>query len=403
MESIKNIFKIGKGPSSSHTMGPKKAAEIFRDKYPDAERFVVTLYGSLAATGRGHLTDTAIVEALKEIREETIVEIEWLPEVFLPQHSNGMRFKAYHKDGQELGEWTTFSIGGGDISDSGNRENEANETYPHSNMADILDWCRENGTTFWEYVEQYEDNDIYDYLREVWGVMTNAIKEGLEIEGVINGGLNLRRRASSYNIRAQSYQGSMQRRALTFAYALAVSEQNATGGTIVTAPTCGSCGVLPAVLYLDQQTKGFSDKKILYALATAGVIGTIVKRNASISGAEVGCQGEIGTACSMSAAAGAQLYGGSPTQIEYAASMGMEHFLGLTCDPINGLVQVPCIERNAFAAARAKDVIQYAIMSDGTHLVHFDVVIEAMKRTGHDIPNLYKETAEGGLASLLGK
>lgn len=402
MESIKEIFKIGKGPSSSHTMGPKKAAEIFRDKHSDIKAFSVTLYGSLAATGKGHLTDIAIVEAFQEKDKEIKVHIDWRPEVFLPEHSNGINFKALDNQGNEIDSWTTFSIGGGDISDSGKRDSIKN-IYPHDNMTDILDWCQKNGRTFWEYVEMYEESDLYDYLAEVWGVMKNSIHEGLDREGVLQGGLNVRRRASSYHIHAKSYQGTMQRRGLTFAYALAVSEQNASGGTIVTAPTCGSCGVLPAVLYLDQVAFDFSDRKILYALSTAGLIGNIIKQNASISGAEVGCQGEIGSACSMASAAGVQQFGGSVAQIEYAASIGMEHFLGLTCDPICGLVQIPCIERNAFAASRAKDAIQYALMSDGTHLVHFDTVIEAMKRTGHDLPNLYKETSGGGLAFLMRK
>lgn len=402
MESIKQIFKIGKGPSSSHTMGPKKAAEEFRDKHPEAVSFKVTLYGSLAATGKGHLTDQAIIEALKEKDMYVDVVIDWKPEIFLPEHSNGMNFKSFDNQGNQTGDWTTFSIGGGDISDTGKRTAEKH-IYPHTTMADILAWCQANGRTFWEYVEMYEESDLYDYLEEVWKIMTAAIKEGLDAEGVIQGGLNVRRRASSYYIHAQGYQGSMQRRGLTFAYALAVSEQNATGGTIVTAPTCGSCGVLPSVIYLDTNAFHFSKRKIFYALATAGLIGSLVKENASISGAEVGCQGEIGTACSMASAADVQLFGGSPAQIEYAASIGMEHFLGLTCDPICGLVQIPCIERNAFAAARAKDASQYALMSDGTHVVHFDTVVEAMKRTGHDLPNLYKETAGGGLAFLMGK
>ncbi len=400
MESIKEIFKIGKGPSSSHTMGPKKAAEMFLEKYPEASLFHVTLYGSLAATGKGHLTDVAIIEALKSSNKEPKIEIIWRPKEFLPQHPNGMKFEAFLSDEEKLGEWVTFSIGGGDISDTGEREKYKN-IYPHNKMKDLLKHCTKNGISFWEYVAQHEESDIWDYLIERWNVMENSIKEGLENEGVIQGGLKVRRRASSYYLRAQSYQGSMQRRGLTLAYALAVSEQNATGGTIVTAPTCGSCGVLPAVLYLFKNFYNFSDKKVLFALATAGIIGSMIKENASISGAEVGCQGEVGTACSMASGAAIQLFGGTARQIEYGAAMGMEHFLGLTCDPVCGLVQIPCIERNAFAAARAMDVTQYAIMSDGTHLVGFDTVIEAMKTTGHDLPNIYKETSGGGLAKLM--
>jgi L-serine deaminase len=270
-------------------------------------------------------------------------------------------------------------------------------------MKDILSWCINNGTTFWEYVKEYEESDIWDYLYEVWKVMKLSVERGLDNEGVLPGGLKLPRKASSFYTKAKGYQGSMQRRAMTFSFALAVSEENASGGEIVTAPTCGSCGVVPAVYYLNQKFYDFSDKKILRALATAGIIGNLIKTNASISGAEVGCQGEIGSACSMAAAGSVQLFGGTPMQIEYSASMGMEHFLGLTCDPVMGLVQIPCIERNAFAATRAVDANVYSLMSDGLHRVSFDNVVEAMKNTGHDLPNLYKETSTGGLAYLISK
>ena len=396
MESIKEIFKIGKGPSSSHTMGPRKAAMIFKERNPQAARFEVTLYGSLASTGRGHLTDVAI----EDVFGKENCTIHWRGNIFLPQHPNGMLFEAFAPDGIKIDHWTTFSIGGGDISDSGVRP-EKETIYPHHKMTDILNWCKNNGTTFWEYVQMHEESDIYDYLNEVWKVMKAAIENGLEEEGVLPGGLHLDRKASSFFIKAQGHQGSMQRRAMTFAFALAVAEENASGGTIVTAPTCGSCGVLPAVLHLDQKFYGFSDKRVLKAIATAGLIGTIIKTNASISGAEVGCQGEIGSACCMAAGASTQLFGGTPMQIEYAAAMGMEHFLGLTCDPVCGLVQIPCIERNAFAATRAVDANVYALMTDGNHRVCFDNVIEVMKRTGKDLPSLYKETAEGGLADVV--
>lgn len=393
MESIKEIFKIGKGPSSSHTMGPRKAAMEFLEKNPGAARFEVTLYGSLAATGKGHLTDEAILEVFGTDR----CKIHWRGNIFLPQHPNGLLFEAFSADNTLLDRRTTFSIGGGDISDSGKRLNKKT-IYPHKKMAEILKWCKENGTNFWEYVQMYEESDLYDYLAEVWRVMKEAVERGLDNEGVLPGGLGLTRKASSFNIKAKGHQGSMQRRALTFAYALAVAEENASGGTIVTAPTCGSCGVVPAVFYLNQKCYDFSDKRILRALATAGLIGNIIKTNASISGAEVGCQGEIGSACCMAAGASTQLFGGTPMQVEYAAAMGMEHFLGLTCDPVCGLVQIPCIERNAFAATRAVDANVYSLMTDGNHRVSFDTVIEVMKLTGKDLPSLYKETAEGGLA-----
>ncbi len=398
MESIKEIFKIGKGPSSSHTMGPRKAAMIFKERNPQATFFEVTLYGSLAATGKGHLTDVAI----EDVFGKENCKIIWKSNIFLPEHPNGILFEAFTPDKTRVDRWTTFSIGGGDISDTGERPHKAS-IYPHNKMADILEWCKENGTTFWEYVQLHEESDIYDYLAEVWRVMSEAVERGLEEEGVLPGGLHLARKASSFYLKAQGHQGSMQRRAMTFAFALAVAEENASGGTIVTAPTCGSCGVVPAVFYLNRKFYGFSDKRILKALATAGLIGTIIKTNASISGAEVGCQGEIGSACCMAAGASTQLFGGTPMQIEYAASMGMEHFLGLTCDPVCGLVQIPCIERNAFAATRAVDANVYALMTDGNHRVGFDNVIEVMKLTGKDLPSLYKETAEGGLAFQLKK
>ncbi len=401
MESIKNIFKIGKGPSSSHTMGPRNAATEFKQRNPDAKRFGVTLYGSLAATGVGHLTDVAILEVLGNEN----CKITWLPHVFLPQHPNGMYFEAFDAEDKVIDSWTIFSIGGGDLSETGERcDNKiVNNIYPHSTMDDILAWCKDNGTTFWEYVARYDDSDTNEYLYEVWRVMKAAVERGLDNEGVLPGGLKLGRKAASFYMKAKGFQGSMQRRAMTFSFALAVSEENASGGTIVTAPTCGSCGVIPAVFYLNQKFYDFNDKKIIKALATAGLIGNIIKTNASISGAEVGCQGEIGSACSMAAGASVQLFGGTPAQVEYAAAMGMEHFLGLTCDPVCGLVQIPCIERNAFAATRAVDANVFSLMSDGTHKVSFDKVIEVMKRTGHDIPSLYKETSEGGLAYMMSK
>ncbi len=401
MESIKEIFKIGKGPSSSHTMGPKKAAEMFLALCPGASSFVVTLYGSLAATGRGHLTDVALMETLDPDNTGRL-SIIWKSNEFLPQHPNALRLEAFDVNGDKILEKTYFSIGGGDVSETGKRE-KAKSIYPHSTMKDILGWCNDNNSYFWEYVAMYEDKDIWDFLAERWEVMKKAIASGLDHEGVLPGGLNVRRKAYSYYQHARSYQSTMQRRGMLFAYALAVSEENASGGTIVTAPTCGSCGVLPAVLYLIHKSYNVPENKIINAMATAGLVGSIIKANASISGAAVGCQGEIGSACAMACAAATRLFGGTPPQIECAASMGMEHFLGLTCDPVCGLVQIPCIERNAFAAARVMDVTQYSLMSDGSHIVSFDTVIEAMKQTGHDLPSLYKETSMGGLAYLLKK
>ena len=388
MKSLREIFRIGKGPSSSHTMGPQKAAQTYLKAHPDATRFHVTLYGSLAATGKGHMTDVAIKEVLEPVGP---VEIEWKPSVFLPFHPNGMR----------INDWVVYSVGGGALSEGDHPTGllpASPDVYGLHYLADIKGWCEDNGCAYWEYVDRCEKSDIWDYLREVWTAMQESVERGINHEGRLPGPLNLQRKASTYFVKAKGYKPNLQTRALVYAYALAVSEENASGGTIVTAPTCGSCGVMPGVLYHLATGHNFSEEKILHAIATAGLIGDIVKENASISGADVGCQGEVGVACAMASAAACQLFGGSPSQIEYAAEMGLEHHLGMTCDPVCGLVQIPCIERNAYAAARALDSNIYSAFTDGHHRVSFDHVVEVMKQTGHDLPSLYKETGEGGLA-----
>lgn len=397
MKSIKELYRIGTGPSSSHTMGPRKAAEIFLGRHPEAAAFKVILYGSLAATGKGHMTNVAITETLQPTAP---IEIIWEPKIFLPFHPNGMKFVSLNHEGKETDQWTVFSVGGGALAEEKDGDFSINtpDIYEMNRMTEILEWCEHTGKNYWEYVKECEDNDIWDYLLEVWKTMQDAIKRGLEQEGALPGPLNLRRKASTYYIRASGYRQSLQSRGLVFSYALAVSEENASGSVIVTAPTCGSCGVMPAVLYHLAKSREFSDTRILRALATAGLIGNIVKTNASISGAEAGCQAEVGVACSMASAAANQLFGGSPAQIEYAAEMGLEHHLGMTCDPVCGLVQIPCIERNAHAAARALDANLYSAFTDGMHRVSFDKVVEVMKETGNDLPSLYKETSEGGLA-----
>lgn len=394
MKSIKELYRIGTGPSSSHTMGPRRAAEMFQQRNPECKYFRVTLYGSLAATGKGHLTDVAIYDVLTPYGE---VELIWESSVFKPFHPNGMRFEAI-VNGNVVDDWTVYSVGGGALAEENSAPIENEDVYPHKRLTDILHWCTENGRTLWEYVELHEGRDIWEFLAEIWRVMREAVERGIETDGVIPGPLNLPRRAMRYNVRASGYKQSLQSRGLIFSYALAVSEENASGGRIVTAPTCGSSGVLPAVLYHLWKTREFSEMRICRALATAGLIGNIVKHNASISGAEVGCQGEVGVACAMAAAAANQLFGGTPAQIEYAAEMGLEHHLGMTCDPVCGLVQIPCIERNAYAAARALDANLYSMYTDGHHRVSFDRVVEVMKQTGHDLPSIYKETGEGGLA-----
>ena len=321
MESIKQIYRIGHGPSSSHTMGPMRAAQMFLDRNKEAARFNVTLYGSLAATGKGHMTDAAILEVLRPVAETTIV---WEPKVFLPFHPNGMLFEAFGANGEKMEAWTVYSIGGGTLANESFSELRNKQVYDMHTIREIQAWCEKTGHSYWEYVEQCEGPSIWDYLAEVWDVMQEAVHRGLEAEGILPGGLGIRRKASDYMIRAKGYGSSIKSRGMVYAYALAVSEENACGGKIVTAPTCGSCGVMPAVLYHLKATREFRDSRILRALATAGLFGNVVRTNASVSGAEVGCQGEVGVACAMAAGAASQLFGGTPAQIEYASEMGLE-------------------------------------------------------------------------------
>ena len=384
-------------------MGPFKAVTNYIENHPEAKSLHVTLYGSLAATGKGHLTDKAIEEAAANAGLEVV--IAWEPKENLPEHPNGMIVASVATDGSLSDNWTYYSVGGGDIKcmDIQLEDEDGDEVYEMSTMKEILDWCNKNGKAFWEFVQENEakTKGFWEHIEIVWKTMQKAVERGIDEEGALPGPLNIRRKAGSYYIKADGYGDVQRARGLIFAYALAVSEENACGGKIVTAPTCGSCGVLPGVLYHLKKVYGFSDQRIIRALATAGIIGNIVKHNASISGAEVGCQGEVGVACAMAAGAITQLMGGSPSQIEYAAEMGLEHHLGLTCDPVCGMVQIPCIERNAYAAARAMDASIYSLYTDGRHRVSFDQVVRVMKETGKDLPSLYKETSEGGLAKHL--
>jgi len=395
MKTIREVYRIGLGPSSSHTMGPRKAALAFRECIPNGTSVVVTLYGSLAATGRGHLTDVAIKDAFVQ----TPVRIEWKPDIVLPYHPNALKLEAFDSQGNLAAEQTVYSIGGGDIVTAG-KPSALPEVYELSTMGAILDMLNRTGKSFWEYVFENERDDITGFLEAAWQVMKNAIRRGLENEGVLAGGLNLPRKAASFHAKSKNSSGPIKFTNKVFAYALAVAEENAAGGEICTAPTCGSCGVLPSVLFHLMRTYRISEKRIIKALATAGLVGNLVKTNGSVSGAEVGCQGEIGTACSMASAAATQLLGGTPAQIEYAAEMGMEHHLGLTCDPVAGLVQIPCIERNAMAGTRALSCATYALLSDGRHRISFDKVIETMTQTGHDLMASYRETSTGGLAKV---
>jgi len=385
LESLQELFRIGRGPSSSHTLAPGKAARVFSKRYPEGP-YKVTLYGSLGATGAGHMTFEAIRAALPDI---TIVS---KGDTTLPYHPNGMEFE-YLPSGDI---WRVYSTGGGALEEED--RGKPPSLYSLNSMNDILQWCQREGVPLWKYVEDQEGEGIWEFLNDIWKQMQMTLKRGLTQEGVLPGSLRLQRKGPNLFARSRHLAPHLARTAFLSAYALSVAEENAAGGMVVTAPTCGASGVLPGVLYYLSEKYHYPETSLLSALATAGLIGNLIKSNASISGAEVGCQGEVGTACAMAAAACAQLMGASNRQIEYAAEMGLEHHLGLTCDPVAGLVQIPCIERNAMAATRAVDCAEYALLSDGQHRISFDQVVETMNQTGHDIPSLYRETAQGGLA-----
>ena len=377
-------------------MGPASAAAMFRAETPDAVRYRVELYGSLAATGRGHMTDCAIISELGADRTEVV----WKPEIVPAFHPNGLRIFAYDTMGAVEREQDYYSVGGGAVS-VGGKSAGGEEVYGFADMREVLVHCNGNGTPIWMVVDEFENQSVWDHLSEVLTTMDEASERGLEADGALPGGLNLPRHARSTYLKAKMQAREIKRTGLLVSYAQAVAEENAALGRIVTAPTCGSCGVLPAVLRCMRETYGCSRAELLRALAVAGVFGNVVKRNGSIAGAEVGCQGEIGVACAMASAAASYLLGGSPCQCETAAEIGLEHFLGLTCDPVMGLVQVPCIERNAIAATRAIVAGEMSILSDGHHKVSFDTVVKAMVQTGHDLPSLYRETSTGGLAAFV--
>lgn len=396
MQSLKYLYRYGMGPSSSHTIGPNNAAGHFKAKTTGAQSYRVSLYGSLSLTGKGHLTDKAVISVFAPVP----CEIIWC-NTELSYHPNGLKFEALDGEGRVTCEWTTFSVGGGELRDESGTAGEHPHIYSHKSMGEVLDWASSSGRPIWQLVADVEeDGFIEGYLADMWEKMQECINSGLDKEGVLHGGLRLPRKARDFMVQARRLKETEARTGLLSSYALAVAEENGDGGFVVTAPTCGSSGVLPSVLYYYCYEKGHSNRSILNAMATAGVIGNLVKDNASISGAEVGCQGEVGVACAMAAGAAAQLMGGSSRQIEYAAEMALEHHLGLTCDPILGLVQVPCIERNAFAAIKAIACADYALLTDGRHLVSFDKVVKTMLKTGHDMLSLYRETSLGGLATF---
>ena len=394
MKSIYSLYRIGPGPSSSHTMGPKNAALQLRKRYPRADSFSVDLYGSLARTGKGHLTDAVLRDTLGKG-----TSINWFPEQQLPEHPNGLVIHAYNASGKELGFWKGYSTGGGAVHEEAKPETEP-EVYEQNKFADYITYAEEIGGNLWDIVRSAEGAGIEDFLFGVWQAMESSVEGGLRKEGILPGGLRLARKAKSFYKKARRNNPVFQRTGLLASYALSVAEENAAGGTVVTAPTCGSAGVLPSVLYYVKDFFALDKEDIFTGLATAAVVGNVVRTNASISGAAVGCQGEVGTACAMASAAACQLMGGSLAQIEYVAEMGMEHHLGLTCDPLEGLVQIPCIARNAVAAMRALDCADFSLLSDGRHRISFDSVVEVMNETGRDLSSNYKETSLGGLARL---
>jgi len=400
MRSIRELYKIGKGPSSSHTIGPERAAKRFREAYPDADAYQVKLYESLCKTGAGHGTDRVLHEVLDPIPTEVLFCEETPPDV---THPNTLDLTAY-RGGQVLGFMRVLSVGGGDIRIDGEPEPDEEEIYPENTFAEVEEFCRFRGLDLAEYVEFNEGEDIWAFLMEIWQAMKRSVDDGLRAQGILPGGLKIERKAKMlYETVVPNEVPQVRECRIISAYAFAVGEQNADCGTVVTAPTCGACGVIPAALLYMQQQRGFTDQQMLPGLAVAGLIGTLIKHNASISGAECGCQAEIGSACSMAAAALAYLFGLGTDQIQYAAEIALEHHLGLTCDPICGLVQVPCIERNAVAAMRAMNACNLAYFLADTQRISFDIVVKTMYETGISMNQRFRETSEGGLAKMFNR
>ncbi len=396
METLRELYKVGRGPSSSHTIGPEKACRVFKEKYPDADKFLVVLYGSLAKTGKGHGTDVVIRKTFAPVMCE--VEFNFTKNDIL--HPNTMDVTAY-KNGVELGRDTVHSIGGGSIVFSGEKDFVPDIKYSLTSFSDIAEYCEDNSIRLWQYVVQCEGEGFEEYMYGIWNSMKKSVKKGLSDEGVLPGGLEVQKKAKMlFNNQHIDETSETRENRIVCAYAFAVGEQNASGEKIVTAPTCGAAGVVPSVLYYQQEKNKFSDERIVRALMTAGLVGNLIKTNASISGAECGCQAEIGSACAMAAAALAELFELSIDKIEYAAEIAIEHHLGLTCDPICGLVQIPCIERNAVAAMRAINAVNLASFLWNTRKISLDKVIHTMKETGLDMHTAYKETSEGGLAKI---
>lgn len=395
MESLRELYRMGRGPSSSHSMAPERAATLFREANPSADTFKVILYGSLAKMGKGHRADYVLNRTFKGYKFELVFDRETKN---IP-HPNTMDCFAY-KNGEEINFQRILSVGGGKFVVDGHRV-KPKSFYPLTTFTEIAAYCRRNKLRLWQYVELCEGKDIFGYLKEVWECMKESVESGLKATGTLPGGLDVQKKAYFlYNRPSGNETSETRENRLVCAYAFAVSEQNASSETVVTAPTCGASGVLPAVLYYQKEQRGYSDDDIIKALAVAGLVGNIIKTNASISGAECGCQAEIGSACSMAAAALCELSKMSLEQIEYAAEIAMEHHLGLTCDPVKSLVQIPCIERNAVAAMRAINASSLSRFLSGSRKISFDLVVKTMYETGRDMHKNYRETGEGGLARL---
>lgn len=396
MDTLKELYKIGCGPSSSHTIGPQRAVKKVKEKFSSADSFIVELWGSLAATGKGHFTDWIIIETFKPLT----VEIKWMPNFVHELHTNGMKFIALDKNKETIGEHIIFSVGGGTIKDMDELVDTTpkKETYPLNSMKEIIEWCKKNNKELWQYVDEYEDPSIWEHLKEIYKAMDDAVTNGLNKEGLLPGPLKYPRKAKEMFEKALTKRAALVFTNKIFAYALAVSEENASIGQVVTAPTCGAAGVIPGLLRAMKEEYELKETDILKGLAIAGIIGNLIKHNATISGAEGGCQAEVGAACSMAAAMATYFMGGNIDQIEYAAESAMEHHLGMTCDPIGGFVIIPCIERNAICSVRALNTATYCLSTDGSHTITFDEVVKTMKETGKDMCSAYKETSHGGLA-----
>ena len=396
MESIKELYKIGRGPSSSHTIGPERACILFKEKNNDADRYKAVLYGSLAKTGKGHGTDAVIIKTFLPC--ECSVDFDY-ENTDIP-HPNTMDMIAY-KDNKIIDKSRVLSVGGGSITFEGEGLKPIEHIYKLNKFNDISNYCQDKNITLWQFVLENEDENFIEYMLKIWDTMRNSIRKGLADSGELPGGLGVQKKAKIlFNNQHIDESAETREHRMVCSYAFAVGEQNASGETIVTAPTCGAAGIVPAVLYYEQQKHNYSDESIIHALMTAGIVGNIIKTNASISGAECGCQAEVGSACAMAAAALGELFGLNIDKIEYAAEIAIEHHLGLTCDPICGLVQIPCIERGAVAAMRAINALNLANFLSSTRKISFDLVVETMYQTGKDLKHHYRETSEGGLAKL---